>query len=646
MFFLLFLLITFPLFGNDSLFQDLMTIEALKQEHRDLPYLLSGTHFNTPSARVGKAGDVTFSFHPHLTKIKLQIPYLELSFDNKISDLRANLKISLPKRKKEDFLPIFAIGLENILEEGIFQHGYFVGTQTFKKLNLETSLGFRRKHNKSFFGGFSWFPFYHLNNDKLKHIALSAEYDHAKWNFSIKGHLFPGWDVSLALKDKKIAFATTYSYNFGYTTGLFPKIYDTWSPPKENSNNYQRPEEVIIEELIPLLEKNKITLLKAYLSYTKKNEKTLTLHLYNQKYRNAKELQKRLVLILKASSLKDMTYVITNIEEGGVPLYQYTFPLELLRKTSSNFHLTFPMKPATSPPFQQTLLFSQNPPFSWILVPKTTLTFEKIKYAVGLQSGISGYLPYNIYYSLKTSFTAFSNLDTPKNKEPDNPSFLPNIRTDMSFNDYQKGVYLEHAFLQKNTYVKSSLYSKIAFGYFEKSYLGVSTELLYYPIHSSIAFGLEGAIVKKRNSKNLKITQKIRQFKDNKEPLEAFYNTFTGSQAFASLYYTFENKQIDLKLKCGKFLANDYGARFEAAYTFNSGFRISGWYTRTNGHDKVNSTTYYDKGISFSVPLDFFALESKKERFSYSISSYLRDVGLSIPAGKELYTPLKEGRYP
>ena len=70
---------------------------------------------------------------------------------------------------------------------------------------------------------------------------------------------------------------------------------------------------------------------------------------------------------------------------------------------------------------------------------------------------------------------------------------------------------------------------------------------------------------------------------------------------------------------------------------FPSGFNLGFWYTLTNGNDKVNGKTYFDKGLFFSIPLDIFLKKSSKTNMGYSMSAWLRDVGYRAETGKKLY---------
>ena len=91
----------------------------------------------------------------------------------------------------------------------------------------------------------------------------------------------------------------------------------------------------------------------------------------------------------------------------------------------------------------------------------------------------------------------------------------------------------------------------------------------------------------------------------------------------------------------GQFLAKDRGVRFEMTRWFPSGLNVSLWYTITNGHDKLNGSTYHDKGFSFGIPLDFFLRRSSRTYAGYAMSAWLRDVGAFADSGRQLYNTLR-----
>jgi hypothetical protein len=264
----------------------------------------------------------------------------------------------------------------------------------------------------------------------------------------------------------------------------------------------------------------------------------------------------------------------------------------------------------------------------------------KFKYAIGINIGMTGFFWDSLYYSLRIGQIFWSDLGGLTGVDRLNPSQLPNVRTDLIRYYGQKTLTIDEAFIQKTWNIGKGWYSRLAAGHFEQEYGGTAAEFLYYPVKNLWAVGLEGAFIRKRAVKGIAFTDCIRQ-------LHGFvptYHKWYGSQYFLNLYYEWPLVRLNFKAMIGKFLAGDSGVRYEVTRYFPSGLRLSFWYTVTNGHDKVNCQTYYDKGIAFSMPLDVFYTYSSPARWGYGMSAWLRDVGASAATGWGLYPLIREQR--
>ena len=122
------------------------------------------------------------------------------------------------------------------------------------------------------------------------------------------------------------------------------------------------------------------------------------------------------------------------------------------------------------------------------------------------------------------------------------------------------------------------------------------------------------------------------------------YVNFFGSQYFLNLYYDWKTISLGFKVSAGKFLANDYGVRYEISRSFPSGFNIGFWYTHTNAHDYLNCQRYQDKGFYVSLPLDILYTKSTRVRWGYGMSAWLRDVGAKAYTGPNLYDIINDNR--
>jgi len=608
-----------------------------------------------------------------------------------LSDKGANVKLSLLSPEDSDYrLPGFAIGMEDFLGTRNFKARYLVFTQVFLEHNLEVSLGYGEQRIHGFFGGVNWLPFHRSEYSYLKGICLTAEYDatpykdplvekHPKGrkkktalNVGFKYRLWNHFDASLSyVRGEELAFSASTFYNFGETKGLLPKIHDPLpylAPINVEPLGDMRPEDVMAQDLVFAMNEQGFDLLDVWLNdmpfqdmecldYELEWQKVLTLRILNQNYRTERDVRMRLNNLLAYLVPSNIDYVTVILECEGFPIQEYHYCMDYVRDYAAReigpheLRVLTPLEEVEDPLGYYSkgdLIFKQHRDlWNLELYPKTDTLFGssrgKFKYALGLNLGINGYVLSSLYYSIRLGYTVVSNLDHLRGIDRLNPSQLINVRSDVVLYYDQKGLTLDAAFLQKNWNLGCGWYGRVAAGYFEEEYGGAAGEVLYYPLHGSWAIGLEAAALKKRAlGGGFAFTDKVRKL----DGFEVTYRKFMGSQYFLDLYYEWHAAKLDFKFQAGKFLANDYGVRSEISRYFPSGLEISLWYTVTNGHDKLNGQTYYDKGVSFSMPMDIFYTHSSLSRWNYGMSAWLRDVGVSASTGQELYNMIREQRVP
>ena len=113
-------------------------------------------------------------------------------------------------------------------------------------------------------------------------------------------------------------------------------------------------------------------------------------------------------------------------------------------------------------------------------------------------------------------------------------------------------------------------------------YGGAGGELLYSPYKQRWALGVNVNAVKQREfERNLK-------FRD--------YETLT---AHISAYYASPFYNVDMAVHVGRYLAKDRGYTLEARRTFDSGFSLGAFFTRTNVSAEDFGEESFDKGLFF-----------------------------------------------
>lgn len=689
--------------GQEELIRDLIAVDEINQRLNDrLPvfynHLLQGGYISMPSARMGQAGEVGIGYASvppyHLYNLRCQLlDRLEVSGNYRVfkgvddpvltaygfgdfADKGANLKIALLHPEESDYkLPGFAVGLEDFMGTRAFKAGYIVFTQVFIDNNLEVSLGYGKKRINGWFGGVHWMPFRTSEYRCLQQLTLTAEYDatpykrskiepHPKGrvkktalNFGLKYRLYDGIDCSLSyIRGDQWAFSISGYYNLGMTKGLLPKLEDALpyrAPVNIQPIGTLRPETVLVQDLVYAFRNQGVEILESWLSFNDEGERVLRLRVSNDIYRYEADVRDRLNHLTAYLMPSNLAKVIVGIDCEGMIIQEYHYLMPYARSYGNKemgayeFKVLSPLCEASFPnPATDWRLFKRDSDLYCLdLLPKTYGYFGsakgKFKYALGLQALAEGYLPNNIYYTVILGCLPFQNISSLSDVDRLNPSQLINVRTDIVRYLQQKGVTLDEAYLQKAWNIGKGLYGRMTAGYLEIEYGGVAGELLYYPLHSPWAVGVEGALVKKRKLNSwFGFENKIRKLNH----FHPTYQKFLGSQYFLNVYYEWAQAKMDFRVKLGKFLANDWGVRYEVSRYFPSGLRITLWYTQTNGRDKLNGQTYYDKGIAFTMPLDIFYPSCDRAVWGYGMSAWLRDVGVAAYTGQELYYMINDQR--
>ena len=558
---------------QSRLMNDLLIVEYWNQrlnERLPVTYdmFLQGGHFIMPSARMGNEGELSFgySYVPPYSNYNLRIQLtdrLEVSGNYRVfrgmddpiltplgfgdlSDKGANFKIALFHPEDSYYqLPGLAIGWQDFMGTRSFKAAYLVATQVLLKYNLEMSLGYGIDRIRGVFGGVQWFPFRKSVNPLLKGITLTAEYDaipyldediekHPKGrvkkssiNFGLKYRFWEYFDFSLAyIRGHKLAASVSAMYNFGHTKGFLPKIDDSLpyvAPVNIEPIGVYRPEEALVQDLVFAFQNQGFELYEIRQYYDECKQKILKLRIYNELYRQESDVRNRLNHLLAYLVPEGFDTVLVTIDSDGFSIQEYTYQVPFLREWGGQYMGNYELKilsplhevTFTDPYREMLLYYKARDLWNFEVLPRTNSLFGsskgKFKYAVGLDAGLNGFLPGDIYYSVLVGYTFATDLHNIMGVDRLNPSKLINVRTDIVRYYQRKGLTFDELYLQKTWNLGKSLFSRVAFGHFEIQYGGVAAELLYYPLKSRWAVGLEAAIVKKRTLDGIGVTNKIRK---------------------------------------------------------------------------------------------------------------------------------------
>ena len=207
-----------------------------------------------------------------------------------------------------------------------------------------------------------------------------------------------------------------------------------------------------------------------------------------------------------------------------------------------------------------------------------------------------------------------------------NNSTLPHVRSD--FGEYAKAPRLrvDRVLLNRVYQPSERTYARLTGGWLEQMYGGVGGQWLYVERGAPWAFDVSVDAVKQRDFDGRF------GFRD--------YQTVT---ALAALHYRLPY-QSTFTVRTGRFLARDYGARFEIKRRFRIGMELGAWYTVTNVVDTGvgNEGNYRDKGVFVSIPFEALLPADTRMTTGFSLAPWTRDPGQMVNSPVDLYQMLEK----
>jgi hypothetical protein len=206
-----------------------------------------------------------------------------------------------------------------------------------------------------------------------------------------------------------------------------------------------------------------------------------------------------------------------------------------------------------------------------------------------------------------------------------NQSKLPHVRTDAV--DYDKGsaTSIPQLYVSRQWKTAPDVYTRVSAGYLERMFGGVSAEVLWKPVASRLALGVEANYVQQRAFDD------VLGFQD--------YSVATGH---ASAYYEFNNGFTG-KLDVGRYLAGDVGATVTLEREFENGWRVGGFFTLTDVSAEEFGVGSFDKGIKLTIPANWLLGKPDTRIRSTTIRPFSRDGGARLNVPGRLYEQVRSG---
>lgn len=269
------------------------------------------------------------------------------------------------------------------------------------------------------------------------------------------------------------------------------------------------------------------------------------------------------------------------------------------------------------------------PRFSWGIAPYiATALFDPdapFRADVGAELSASYDIAPGLILSGAAQLKLFGNLGT-STRGPN--SLLPEVRTNSVRYAREGASGINYLTLDYFARPGTNLYSRVSVGYLESMFGGASAELLWKPIASRLALGIEVNYAQQRDF------DRLFGFQD--------YGIVTGH---ASAYYAFGNG-VEGSVDVGRYLAGDIGATISLARTFGNGWRIGAFATKTNVSAEEFGEGSFDKGLTLSIPLSWFAGQPTQRTLGTVIRPITRDGGARLDVRNRLYGLVTEYHVP
>lgn len=373
--------------------------------------------------------------------------------------------------------------------------------------------------------------------------------------------------------------------------------------------------------------------------------------LRNERYiSQAQAIGRTARLMTRALPSSVETFVITSTAEG-VPTSSVTVlrsDMERLENTEAG-QVANTVAVTDTPSRTPNLVASENiyPRFRWSIKPYLNLGVfsagDGLNYEVGAEARTSYEIMPGLVATGSLRQRAFGNSDqrgpgipgqrgeyySPANYEVDpsleiTPQGVPRVRSDTRMYTGNSRPVIPELTLAWYAKPSSTIYTRVTTGLLERAYGGISTEALWKPTNSRLAFAAEVNHVRKRDFNQLF------DFRD-----------YEVTMGHVSAYYEFA-QGFTAQLDVGKYLAGDKGATVMLTREFANGWRIGAYATKTNLSAEEFGEGSFDKGVTLSIPVGWATGQPTRGRAETTLRSLARDGGAQLNVNGRLYERVRD----
>ncbi len=584
-------------------------------------------------------------------------------------------------RDEADWAPAIAVGLQDFLGTGLYSSEYIVASKTLNdSVRVTGGLGWGRlgsfngftnplglidasfedrpeldfgvggevefgqffRGDAAFFGGVEWafndrmtFKAEYSSDAYAREASLGLFEHNSPFNFGLTYRPKPGYQLALAyIGGSQIAFSGTVLINPGdraFGTGLddAPTPVAVRGADARAALSWDRgafPEADVQARLQVALAAEGMTLNAIELT-----DRTARIRYTNDRFRTEAQGMGRVARVLTRELPPSIETITLEPMQAGIPLSASTFQrsdLEMMENLAggSDALQDRAMLTDAGTAAGMTIIPADTSPFSWGIAPYFRLTVFNGDEPLQVDLGAELSARYEIQPTLVLAGAIRQRLFTNRGDATEIvDTEIPVVRRNAALYAQEGNPGIEYLTLSHYGRPGSDLYSRVTLGYLEQMFGGISTELLWKPVDSRLALGVEANYVVQRDF------DMLLGFQD--------YQVATGH---ASVYYAFDNgfqAQVDV----GRYLAGDWGASFALDREFTNGWKVGAYFTLTDIPFEDYGEGSFDKGIRITVPLDFVLGQPTRTEASTVLRSLTRDGGSQLSVDGRLYDLVRDG---
>ena len=279
----------------------------------------------------------------------------------------------------------------------------------------------------------------------------------------------------------------------------------------------------------------------------------------------------------------------------------------------------------TAPARREDMAEGAYPRFSWQIAPAASVSFfdprSPFLYDVGIRARARYEIAPGLILSGAVVQRVAGNYDT---SDRVSSSVLPHVRSDALRYRQEGATAIES--LTASYYFRPGpdLYGRVTAGYLEQMYAGVSAEVLWKPVDSDLALGVEANWVQQRDFDG------GFGFRD--------YSVATGH---VSAYYTFGGEYL-AALHVGRYLAGDWGATVALDREFANGWKVGAFATLTDVSFEDFGEGSFDKGIHLEIPISWVLGNPTLSTSEAYLRPLTRDGGARLALDGRLFDTVRD----